>query len=342
MRFYRWIGAILLMAALLALAQASAVQETDAQRFKKTYDVGGAQLVFDAQVDRPVHTDAQPVLVRYAEWTPERLNGVFLEGRGVEMDVVREHIEYVGADGTYMAADPQGFVQYKSAAISGDHAVRLYADACDGLDERGAVDGYPFEEALAQIRALCDRMGATFVVKSYSAIDSQALSESYRGIMRPGSGQTLPTEPPQPPEGYTVYLEFLYEGLSLMQIPNTLNTLNDYALGSAAIVYVTRDEGVISFLCAPLCVMYDVLETSPDAAKPSISMEQAVEAVVKQFSRVIARGTVGFERIAYEYVPVPVRKQPGQFRLMPAWCFYRAGGADEPTFVNALSGKVIE
>ncbi|MEA5069671.1 MAG: hypothetical protein VB067_11825, partial [Christensenellaceae bacterium] len=67
MRFYRWIGAILLMAALLALAQASAVQETDAQRFKKTYDVGGAQLVFDAQVDRPVHTDAQPVLVRYAE-----------------------------------------------------------------------------------------------------------------------------------------------------------------------------------------------------------------------------------------------------------------------------------
>ena len=336
---------MLVMALLFAGVQVRADTLPD-ERYVKTYDVGEVQVIFDAQVDRPEETHAQPVLVRAAQWTPERLSALFLDGQAVDMEVVRGYIEYDGADGTYLTSEPSGCVDYKAAGISLEHSARLYWDAYSKAGNQSAVEGYPYEEALAQVQALCARAGITeYVVDHYSAIDSQALSETYAKIVRPGSGQTPPPEPQQPPEGYLMYILCTFDGLGLLRMPHNVNTMVTYPQGSALIVYVTRDEGVLEFACAPDAVVYEFLERSTAEAKASISMEQAIDAVVDKYSSVMFNETIQIERIAYEYVPVPVKKKSGQFRLQPAWCFYptyTGGDWEDPVFVNALNGKIID
>lgn len=334
---------MLLMGALGAMAQ------QEGARYEKTYDMGEAQLIFDADIEAPTVENAQPLPVYCVDWTVEKLLALFPEARELPVKEVNGYIEIIDSalqtDGTYIASEPNGYMHFGSKQISIDHAMSLYRNAVDGLDTRGEIEGYPFDEALAQLTTLCEQMGVPeFFVEAYSAMDSQALTDSYTNSGR--GGEDPSTEPEQPPEGYLVSIRFAFDGLAMIETPSWLNTMKEHKMGSAGIAYVTKDEGVLTFYCAPDTTLYQRAEgVEPGEFKASIPVQQAIDAVVKRFSGVIMDESITIERIAYQYVPVPVKNKEGAFILRPAWCFYPARSRSDyadPISVNALNGKIIK
>lgn len=322
---------------LVSLTPVQALQEDN--RFVQAYTFGETVVSIDATVETPEEILLRTVDVSTPKWTKDKICEVFPEVIKKDIQNYDGYLEYAGSDDVFIACDLDGNFYYKAAGLSMAHAVNLESYIHFAENSGGEIEGYPFEEAQAQVTQLCRKLGVeNFVVSWYSAMNSQALTAAYGlGSIDMAPGFTQAPEPPQPDLGYLLYLRFAFDGQTVMEMPTYVNTMGDYTYGSAATVYVTRD-GVLMFFCAPVCTLFLADGAVEVAQQAPITLEEAAQALAQHYGMMLGANSMEFDRVTYEYVPL--RQKNRRFTLTSAWCFY---SADQTVVlpVNAATGQVI-
>lgn len=325
---------------LVSLTPVQALQEDN--RFVQAYTFGETVVSIDATVETPEEIVLRSVDAGYIDWTKDRLCERFPQIKKNAIQKYDDYLEYEGADGSHISCSPGEGFYYKAAGLSYEHTGALYALICNGENMAGSIEGYPFEEAQAQVAQFCQNLGlGDFIIARYRAMDSQALTESYQdSIIDPDMGMDLPPEPPQPDPGYVMFIKFAFDGQTVMDMPAHLNTMGDYTMGCAAAAYVTQADGVLLFYSAPICTLFLANGAAEIAQQAPITLEEAAQALGQHYGMMLGANSVEFDRVTYEYVPLPQRGKNRRFTLTSAWCFY---SADQTVVlpVNAATGQVI-
>lgn len=324
-----------------------------AQRVDQTYTVRGTQIVFQAEVDWAQETQGAPLIVQPKQWSTEDVAVLFYEGKNVQ--VTTDYDEYDGSrsvsfewNGITSWMDAHGSLTYKandSLLMAGlmTRSIREYGP------EGAQIPGLSAQEAEQVLRdrvsALRLEAGAVIRLKTlnqdwwrteYEAMYIAGGERAAKSIVAPD--QYIP-----PQEGYWIRVSLCLDGVPLMREYYESKKSNEYIDMSLLDAYVTRD-GIELFETVNLA--YEIVERLP--AQTLLTPEQAIEAFLKRYEKLVVKDAVVVERIAYEYVPVPVRGDKSRFEARPAWCFYTEGngssfGGQDYTviYLDALTGEEI-
>ncbi|MEG2136350.1 MAG: hypothetical protein RR150_09705 [Clostridia bacterium] len=335
-----------------------------AQIYTAEHDANGARVIFNAQVDRQKKSDAQALRVRIMEWPEAQLESIFFEGRDVDLKADGGVVEYINEqDASLTVYD--GMISYRAKELDSEYRFAMYRAAHENWNRRGEIAGYALEEAYAQVKVLCEKLGVKAgEIVAYTAMDAAnradalALREErlreHEALLASVGEFLAPWTAPSSAdwqEGYYLSVVFDYDGLSCLRQPTWLNSFNRHVFGSGAYFFVTKQDGVLYMESHEPSACYEIMEVGAAESRASISMEQAVKAVVETYGQVILQKPVEIGRIAYEYVPIPIKKTQKEYKLQPAWCFYPINAEEAyavdadflaPVFINAFNGKEIK
>lgn len=320
-----------------------------AQRLEQTHQAGKVEVIFDAVVAPPLVENAQPLRVRYKQWTDQEIARFWLKE---EAPPKGPDVDYTGPDGKSLLGLGGEASIYVSHWIDIEYTLAMCNLSANADHTQGQLEHFSPDDAWAQVEALCRDVGLEPMLVDYTAMDTARLQaedqrrqEEQRALFEPYGLWTPREETPQPPaEGYFFEVMFAYDGLICNQVPTSINSFSDYSLGSSGLFYVVPEHGVIWFETGVNATLYEILErTSPENYKESMPMEQALDSLYGYYERLILNQPVTIVYIGYEYLAVPT-KTYGEFVLRPVWSFYPDMSGDEylePVYVNAINGRVL-
>lgn len=336
---------------LLCLAFALGAQPALAQRLDQAHRVRRTEITFQAEVDAPQAATGHPLIVQRKQWSVDELTAQFYAGKAVEVrKVEREGL-------------PEDFVHYEFLCDGATSSlVRGYWTYCadEGImayllggfvphPENARIAGLDTERAIGLLRdraaALGLEPGSTPDVRAVEQGDWAALyREEYESTPEDDRARmTAPSAYRPPQAGYWIRMALCLDGIPIMRQSYVSMKLNQDIAESRLEAYVTA-EGIAYFSVDG--DPYEIAERKD--GQIALSLEQAVDAFLKRYEKLATNAPVVVDRVAYEYVPAPVKGDEARYEARPAWCFYFQGGEDRfdrtgyaTVYIDALTGKEI-
>ncbi len=339
---------------VLALAMfTQAARATDTARVAQTVTLPHVKVVFDAPVDAPEDTNAPPLKLSTKQFDLETVKSLFFKGVAVEVKVKQmpsgpELIDGLpNTDTTFNVNGTLSWFLIDGSFIYNSDATMynsyLFREAFKDIQLTGGFDWMTPQQALDLV---CERARAIGLepgeLLAFQPLTKEMMRPLYEEEHRADPEGSPSADPPA--EGYWINMALNLNGLGLMREPYKSALTRDAVRCGTLYAFVTQ-AGIQVFQTDELA--YQVVEVGE--GKPSISLAEAIEQFTKQHEKIIQDEPVVVKRIAYEYVPVPVKGTQYLFKARPAWCFYTVGegllfdvrSQYRPVYIDAITGEKI-
>ncbi len=329
-----------------------------AEVYEARHEVGKVQVIFEAHIDRADEKQIPAHKARFMVWQEQTLREAFFGGEAINLADKEDPMYVDGAPtkfyydqkGTAISA-VEGNLDYQDHGFLYGMGVLLRDLVRKPIDNTRSIEGFPADMALQAVRAAAENLG----LETGEAILTAYMNEPLLQNVYQAFYDTLdeidrqyypaPEELPSLPEGYWIRMELSKNGVALMREAYQVGTQGRIIQESTLNAYVTAQG--IEFLQIDGCA-YETQQIDKQKQEP-MTFEDAVKTFLKRCEMLISDAPIVVERVALNYVPVPVKGNRDAYVLRPAWCFYLEGpgvtldtnGNNTPVYFDAITGKEL-